>query len=199
MGGTFDLLDGLCDGHSGLNNHFAHQPKVCDGVAWCEQGFNVWHRKLWKKCQCGKWVQTKHHFLIRKESIPYSICQVTFLTCKYTCQLIYTDTAWFRTLPLAEIRRVDRIIHVDSNINSGYYSPVLFLIRGFHKLDEIGNNDIIGIKGLTMWKQTNPVLPPVGIEPRPLMNLCFQVQHFILTRTVPTFFTGNSRTSVQTF
>ena len=28
---------------------------------------------------------------------------------------------------------------------------------GFHKLDEIFNNANIGIRGLTMWKQKNPV------------------------------------------
>ena len=26
-------------------------------------------------------------------------------------------------------------------------------------------------------KSVDKILPPVGIEPRPLMNLCFQVQH----------------------
>ena len=29
--------------------------------------------------------------------------------------------------------------------------------RGFHKLDEIGNNANIGIRGFTTWKQKNPV------------------------------------------
>ena len=29
-----------------LYTHFACQHNVCEGVAWCEQGFNVSHRKL---------------------------------------------------------------------------------------------------------------------------------------------------------
>ena len=42
--------------------------------------------------------------------------------------------------------------------------------RGFHKLDEIGNNVNIGIRGFTAWKKSNDkVLPPVGIEPGPLI------------------------------
>ena len=43
--------------------------------------------------------------------------------------------------------------------------------RGFHKLDEIGNSANIGIRGFTMWKKSSDkMLPPVGIEPRPLIT-----------------------------
>ena len=56
--------------------------------------------------------------------------------------------------------------------------------RGFHKLDEIGNNANIGIRGFTTWKQKIPVKnvtpPPVRIEPKPLINLWFQVQQSAL-------------------
>ena len=55
---------------------------------------------------------------------------------------------------------------------------------GFHKLDEIGNNANIGIRGFTTWKKSSDkMLPPVGIEPRPLIasdSLWFQVQHYPL-------------------
>ena len=43
-----------------------------------------------------------------------------------------------------------------------------------------GINANIGIRGFTMWKQkqlSDKMLPPVSIEPRPLMNLWIQVQH----------------------
>ena len=52
-------------------------------------------------------------------------------------------------------------------------------IRDFHKLDEIGNNANIGIRGFTTWKKSSDkMLPPVGIEPRSLIeSLWFQVQH----------------------
>ena len=41
----------------------------------------------------------------------------------------------------------------------------------FHKLDEIGNNANIGIRGFTTWKKSSDkMLPPVGIG--------FQVQHY---------------------
>ena len=53
-------------------------------------------------------------------------------------------------------------------------------IRVFHKLDEIGNNANIGLRGFTTWKQKksrDKMLPLVGTEPGPLMNLWFQVQH----------------------
>ena len=42
--------------------------------------------------------------------------------------------------------------------------------RGFHKLYEIGNNTNIDIRGFTTWKKSSEkMLPPVGIEPRPLI------------------------------
>ena len=46
------------------------------------------------------------------------------------------------------------------------YLPTL----GFSQAHNIGNDAYIGIRGFTMWKQKN-----VWIEPRPLMNLWFQV------------------------
>ena len=37
--------------------------------------------------------------------------------------------------------------------------------RRFHKLDKIGNNANIGIRGFTAWKKSsNKMLPPVGID-----------------------------------
>ena len=43
--------------------------------------------------------------------------------------------------------------------------------RVFHKLDEIGNNANIGIRGFTTWKKSSEkMLPPVGIEPRTLIT-----------------------------
>ena len=42
-------------------------------------------------------------------------------------------------------------LHIEPNT---YWSA----IRVSHKLDEIGNNANIGIRGFTMWKQKNPVL-----------------------------------------
>ena len=53
-------------------------------------------------------------------------------------------------------------------------------IRVFYKLDEIGNNANIGIRGFTTWKQknsSNRILPLASIEPGPLINLWFQVEH----------------------
>ena len=47
----------------------------------------------------------------------------------------------------------------------------------FYKLDEIGNNANIGIRGFTIWKQkktSDKMLPPMSIEP---LDLWFQVQH----------------------
>ena len=37
------------------------------------------------------------------------------------------------------------------------HSIIYVINRGFHKLDEIGNDGNIGIRGITMWKQKNPV------------------------------------------
>ena len=45
-------------------------------------------------------------------------------------------------------------------------------IEFFYKLDEIGNNASIVIRGFTMWKQknsTNKMLPPVSTEPLDLI------------------------------
>ena len=40
----------------------------------------------------------------------------------------------------------------------------------FSQIDKIDNNDNIDIRGFTMWKKSNDkMLPPVGIEPRPLI------------------------------
>ena len=51
-------------------------------------------------------------------------------------------------------------------------------IRVFHKIDEIGNNTNIGIRGLLVYMKTknssNKMLTPVSVEP---MNLWFQVQY----------------------
>ena len=50
--------------------------------------------------------------------------------------------------------------------------------RVFYKQDEIGHNAYIGIRGFATWKQkksSNKMLPPVNIEPWPLINLWFQV------------------------
>ena len=44
----------------------------------------------------------------------------------------------------------------------------------------MGNNAKIGIRGFTTWKQkasNNQMLPPMRIEPRPLIKFWFQVQH----------------------
>ena len=50
--------------------------------------------------------------------------------------------------------------------------------RSFHRLDEIGNNANIGIRGCTFYMKTknssNKMLLPMSIEP---LNLSFQVQH----------------------
>ena len=56
---------------------------------------------------------------------------------------------------------------------------VLSYYSGFSQIDKIGNIANIGIRGFTMWrKSSNKMLPPVRIEPIPLMNLWFQVQHY---------------------
>ena len=59
------------------------------------------------------------------------------------------------------------------------YSLYIFVnaVENFYKQDKIGNNANIGN---TMWKQkksSNKMLPPVSIEPGPLIKLWFQVQH----------------------
>ena len=54
----------------------------------------------------------------------------------------------------------------------------LTLIRVFRKLDKIGYNANIGIRGFTTWKQKIPVTKfytQWGLKPRPLINLSFQV------------------------
>ena len=51
--------------------------------------------------------------------------------------------------------------------------------RVFHKLDEIGNNTNISIRGFTKWKQkksSNKMLCPVNIEP---CNSDFKSNNFL--------------------
>ena len=57
----------------------------------------------------------------------------------------------------------------------------MMLTLGFSQAHNIGNDANIGIRGFYTWKQkksSDKMLPLVGIEPRPLMNLWFQVQHY---------------------
>ena len=52
---------------------------------------------------------------------------------------------------------------------------------GFSQTHKIGNNANYCIRSFTMWKQKIPVTkccPPMSNEPRPLISLWFQVQHF---------------------
>ena len=45
-----------------------------------------------------------------------------------------------------------------------------FQHSGFSQIDRIGNNASIGIIGFTTWKKfSDKMLPPVGIESRPLI------------------------------
>ena len=67
-------------------------------------------------------------------------------------------------------------LHYIANIPLQFYSGN----RVFSKLDEIGNDANIGIRGFTTWKQknsSNKMLSPMSIEPGTLINLWFQVQH----------------------
>ena len=65
--------------------------------------------------------------------------------------------------------------------------------RVFHKLDKTGNNANIGIRGFTVWKQKIPVknVSPVRIEPRPLINFWFQVQHSPFWANLPVLLRGS--------
>ena len=66
------------------------------------------------------------------------------------------------------------------NWNRAFQVVYFFLLslEFFNKIDEIGNNANICIRGFTKWKQKIPVtkiLPPVSFESRDLINVWFQV------------------------
>ena len=54
--------------------------------------------------------------------------------------------------------------------NQTKFSTNFIYHSGFSQIDKIGNNANIGIRGFAAWKKySDKMLPPVGIEPRPLI------------------------------
>ena len=81
---------------------------------------------------------------------------------------------------------VVRVLNSNINIYFIFFTLTEMFVGSqvFQKIDEVGNDANIGIRGFTTWKKfSDQMLSPVGIEPGPLIACDYKSNTILSTLT----------------